>query len=575
MKCPGLARHGQSFRLVCRVPADVRRLRPDLFPKPLRSHKVAETDTRKAHAAGFAKLAEWSAEYDRIRATGSQYKTTITNAELSHLIALMLHSSLSADEESREAGEYADDHIYQQALQVLDEDTTESRQELARGVFALSEDIAREWLGAHGYDIPEDSPEYRRAVMAFAKARAQKLKTQRERMAGDWVDTPAAPTAPQASKVLMLSDVVSEYLARPDHKAEMLKKHKATLSLLLDIVGDKPVAELLQKDIYDFLRAVCKLPPRWYDKARQQGLTARQMVAMEWPESISPKTYEDGYVASLRVFLIDAFNLYGDQKFPPNLNTKRIKYSGEREEDERQQRALTPDELRRLFRGPEYQEFAADPAQAHRYWLPLLGLFTGARLNELCQLNPQCDIQEEGGIHFIDITKKSPADPRITKTVKNTPSQRRVPIHSELIRLGFLRYVERVRSAGHMLLFPDFPLKGKNAGAGAGRWFGSLLEKANLRDTTHGRALVGFHAFRSNFLNRALHLEVHYAPWLTGHIDPNTTKVLRGYQGLMELQKKQEVLERITFDLVPLQHSHDGPAGAAGAADRKTAPEPL
>lgn len=115
MKCPGLARHGQSFRLVCRVPADVRRLRPDLFPKPLRSHKVAEPDTRKAHAAGFAKLAEWSAEYDRIRTTGasplsaeggSQYKTTITDSELAHLTALMLHSSLSADEESREAGEY-------------------------------------------------------------------------------------------------------------------------------------------------------------------------------------------------------------------------------------------------------------------------------------------------------------------------------------------------------------------------------------------------------------------------------------------------------------------------------------
>lgn len=358
MKCPGLARHGQSFRLVCRVPADVRRLRPDLFPKPLRSHKITETDPRRAHAAGFAKLAEWSAEYDRIRTTGasplsaeggSQYKTTITDAELSQLTALMLHSSLSADEESREAGEYLDDHIHQQALQVLDEDTTESRQELARGAFALSEDIAREWLGAHGYDIPEDSPEYRRVVMAFAKARAQKLKMQRDRMAGEWVDTPAAPEPPQASKVLMLSDVVSEYLARPDHKAEMLKKHKATLALLLDIVGDKPVAELLQKDIYDFLRAVCKLPPpvvRQGAAARSDGPADRHHGVA--PESISPKTYEDGYVASLRVFLIDAFNLYGDQKFPPNLNTKRIKYSGEREEDERQQRALTPDELHRL-----------------------------------------------------------------------------------------------------------------------------------------------------------------------------------------------------------------------------------
>ncbi len=389
MKCPGLRPHGASFRLKARVPSDV----ASHYPSPYRTHKVKESDPRRAHAAGFAKLAEWGAEYDRIRTTGSQYKTAISDAELAHLTALMLHSSLSADEGCRESGEYVDDDRYQQALRVLDEDATESRQELARGAFALSAEIARDWLSGHGYDIPADSPEYRRVVMEFAKARAQKLKMQRTRNAGEWVATPPAPIEPvQAAPVdaLKLSAVVDTFVKRVREAREMAAVYQAVMPVFLEIVGDKPVSTLLQKDIEDFFEVVCRLPKRWDLERKRQGVSLRELAAMDWPQCLSPKTFKARYRSTVSAFLKESIRVYRDQGFPVHLTTEGVEYSGTRKAGERQQRALTAGELVRLFTGPEYREFAADPAQAHRYWLPLLGLFTGARINELCQLNLTC-----------------------------------------------------------------------------------------------------------------------------------------------------------------------------------------
>ncbi|MDP3287675.1 MAG: site-specific integrase [Methyloversatilis sp.] len=548
MRCPGVRPHGAGFRLRCRVPADV----AHHFPSPYRIQKLDAATPRAAHAAGLVVLSGWEAEYERLRTTGSSAKTTISDEDLQRLTAAMVHESLTHDEKAREDGVYADDALYEKSKNRIALFKAALHEEIGRGKIGFSEGDALNWLWAHGYDIPRSSPEYPRIVLAFAKAHAGALQIEERRLSGELVDTPPAPPpfgSASAETPLMLGEVVRQYLARTTHSAQMLKKHTVTLGLLLEAVGDRPVTELRQKDIHDFLGVLCQLPPRWKDEQRRRGLSVRELAAMPWPSCIAPKTYEDGYVASLRPFLLDSINLYGDQGFPLNLNTTRAPYSGTRAADERQQRAMSQDELVRLFTGPEYREFAADPAHAHRYWLPLVGLFTGARINELCQINPQCDIREEDGIPFIDITDKSPGDPRILKSVKNKSSRRVVPIHPELLRLGFLRYVREVREAGHMRLFPSFPLKGKSAGAGPGTWFRKLLGGTGLRDETEGAAVVGFHAFRSTFLSRAMHLDVPGAQWLTGHIDPSVSMVVREYRGKLELNKKLQIIERITYDI--------------------------
>ena len=89
----------------------------------------------------------------------------------------------------------------------------------------------------------------------------------------------------------------------------------------------------------------------------------------------------------------------------------------------------------------------------HRYWLPVLALFTGARLGELAQLGTD-DIRLFHGHWAAHITREG------GKSTKTKGSQRVVPVHPDLTRLGFIDFVERRKGDGSV---PLFPLVGSNA----------------------------------------------------------------------------------------------------------------
>ena len=67
-----------------------------------------------------------------------------------------------------------------------------------------------------------------------------------------------------------------------------------------------------------------------------------------------------------------------------------------------------------------------------------IGMFTGARLNEICQLDI-ADVKQDGDTWFLNITDEGDDNKRI----KSKAGRRKVPLHSELIRLGFLDFVDR------------------------------------------------------------------------------------------------------------------------------------
>ncbi len=82
------------------------------------------------------------------------------------------------------------------------------------------------------------------------------------------------------------------------------------------------------------------------------------------------------------------------------------------------------------------------------FYVLLLVWYTGARREELCKLMLD-DVKSDAGIHYLLIR------PTITGGVKNSSARRIVVICDELIRLGFMRYVEAMRDAGETLLFPE------------------------------------------------------------------------------------------------------------------------
>ncbi|PUE40189.1 site-specific integrase [Limnohabitans sp. Bal53] len=115
------------------------------------------------------------------------------------------------------------------------------------------------------------------------------------------------------------------------------------------------------------------------------------------------------------------------------------------------------------------------------YWIPLLALYTGARCSELCQLLVQ-DIDTSGHVPLIKITDQGEG-----QHVKTTASVRRIPIHSELIRLGFLEYASSQKSIS---LWPDLPLRDGKPGSFFSQWFGSFRRSLDVPDT------LVFHSFR-------------------------------------------------------------------------------
>lgn len=88
-----------------------------------------------------------------------------------------------------------------------------------------------------------------------------------------------APQPVKGATAPMFSTVIEDFLNRYQQakKPAMFKKHKPVLSMLLEVIGDKPVNELRQSDLNGFFELLGSLPPRWADQCRQQGLRIRQL----------------------------------------------------------------------------------------------------------------------------------------------------------------------------------------------------------------------------------------------------------------------------------------------------------
>lgn len=369
----------------------------------------------------------------------------------------------------------------------------------------------------------------------------------------------ARVTSQEAPQAPLLSVVVDDFLKRYDQNNKAtFTKLSATLPLLVDLVGDKPVNQILQADLNGFFDDVQRLPIKRTKKI-YSGMTIREIIAANDGRSIAEGTFESTYKACVSIFLTWAESNYKDQGFP-SLSVAGAVYRGERADGINKQRAMKPVELQKLFNNPKMKKFAANPDTAHYCWLPLIGLFTGARINEICQLSPAEDIKQDSGtgIYYFHFTDEGEAVEGVDKSIKTNSSKRIVPIHSKLIDLGFLDYVERIKREGSKLLFPAWEPRDGKASANAGKWFVRYLESIGLRDKTEGARLSGFHSFRHTFITHAMQNKIPGVFSITGHetevVDGfgKISAVAKGYwtRGIADdIQERKETIEKFDFGL--------------------------
>ncbi|MDT4843681.1 tyrosine recombinase XerD [compost metagenome] len=151
---------------------------------------------------------------------------------------------------------------------------------------------------------------------------------------------------------------------------------------------------------------------------------------------------------------------------------------------------------------------------AWRYWLPFLGRFTGARLEELCQLHVD-DLTTIQGIQCIRIDDRGDG-----QKLKNQSSRRILPIHSELLNLGLLEHIEALRVAGHFRLFPDLEATRGKYGHAPSKWFSRYKTKLGINDPRKT-----FHSFRHTFIDdlREAGVQDSLIKLMVGHEDNSVT----------------------------------------------------
>src|SRR5207248_147749 len=122
--------------------------------------------------------------------------------------------------------------------------------------------------------------------------------------------------------------------------------------------------------------------------------------------------------------------------------------------------------------------------------LPILAYHHGCRMSELAAL-PLASFREQGVHWYFDVTEDV--------KVKNEGSQRVIPLHPDMERLGFLNHVNHLRKAGEAWLFPELDHQHKfGPGHEYSKAFGRWLRDAGFTDPA-----IVFHSFRHAWKRRA------------------------------------------------------------------------
>lgn len=212
-------------------------------------------------------------------------------------------------------------------------------------------------------------------------------------------------------------------------------------------------------------------------------------------------------------------------------------------------RTYTPRQIEQLLNGPAYT-LKAPPRwrlDDYRFWLPLLGLYSGARLSELCQLQLG-DIREELGVWVISISSSG------ARQLKTVDSERLVPLHKVILEAGFLGFhQQRLDATGSSLsapLFENIRVHGDlSPGHTASRWYrgSDKDDKGYLGQCGLGEDELTFHGLRHTLINqfRRQKLDMLIGKALVGHADRSTTG---GYGDCYPSYVLKEELDKIDFE---------------------------
>ena len=341
-------------------------------------------------------------------------------------------------------------------------------------------------------------------------------------MAGEPIETPHVPSTLATSSVPATGDTLIAALdgwKRQRQRAPgTLAEYERAIRLFTELHGDIPIVQIKRAHARQFREALQEVPARRSGNLLNASLAELAQWGREHPgvPKITAGTVNKQLTAvqAIANWARDNGMIPDDVQWADPFRRMRL---GE-DEAVRGGAPFEITELKVIFGTPVFTEGARPTGGKGdaAFWLPLLALFTGARLNELASLKASDVAHNEiigANCFFIKAEKRS------GKRLKTQQSERFVPLHPQLVASGFLQFVadQQAERGANAWLFPQVA-PGTTGKAAFSKWFGRYIGAHGITDSKKV-----FHSFRHTFVD-ALRLagvgnEINIA--LLGHTDPN------------------------------------------------------
>ena len=513
-------------------------------------------DLRTAKVRLLPVLAQWHREFEQLRCRREISEADLTAATWAHYTAELEQDRRDRalpDDESAGRAFAAISRRYQ--LEAL-------RDHLGRGETALISWAADDYIAKNRLLIEQGSSQYRELCFRLMRAQIEVIERANERDRGDYAGAPRDPIVIRVDAPVetakpgeTVAELFEQYAREnPNGIAQAtLEQARRDVGTFIDLRGiDFPVSGIDKKSVREWKALLQRYPVKAAEIAAFKGLSFREIIQAnddaKEPRKVIASGTVNRYMAGFGGFCnwLAAHEYIAANPFTDMyLKVDKRKKKG---------RVFSPEKLSALLASPLFHGCKSDKVwhlagdhkiRDHRYWLPHVMMWSGARPGEIAQLAID-DVKELHGTWVMHIIDDASDDEEVEQRVKTDGSRRVLPIHSKLMALGFVDYRRKMKAAGHTRLFPEVErsANGQIASAFGKKFNDTFLKRLGLKEPR-----LSLYSLRHGFadaMRRAGYMDEEFG-FLMGH-DKASTTGLYGQLPPGLLGKRVTMIEAIAYD---------------------------
>lgn len=532
---PGVQQRPSGYTYRQRVPVDIRSaLGKNEIVLSLRTSRLSVANKRARVLAG-----EVQQMFNKVR---------IRLGKLDHCAARSIaenwkRRTLNEDFERRLSGRETiklDDRDHEQVVNRLLEDRNQmSFRTIRSSVDTLSE--------KHGIDSEVDAADWRRLAYYMTRAHVDMLNEVHRRNhdplheiehfnddAGSHSEVKSTKQIPTITEALLEWESDDE----EDRAIQTIKEWRRSIRVFVQFFGNLRVDAITSTHLRQYYKKCKQLPKHLKGEDRQ--LSAKELLKKYQGRSIdriSPASAKKMF-SGVRSVLETAVQ----NEHITHNPAVGIRLSSGKKKTEKPRYPYSSDDLKVIFgTSPLYYRVEPEKYRGEAgYWIPLIALYHGMRLEEIGQLR-LTDIKTEAGIPYMNVDTVFD-----DQSLKTATSIRMVPIHHAVRDLGFLDYIEKLRRSRQTHVFPLLDHSRDKCTRAFSKWINRhFREVCGITD----RKKV-FHSFRHTFKDACrdagIDPDIHHR--LTGHAGQS---VGDGYGAGHSLNVLNEAIQKVAYLIQP------------------------